>query len=61
VSDVSSLQELTSSGRRTDLTANDDLLFAVWTDRREALSVATADRDVFGSAIKRRRGHGSGH
>lgn len=52
VSDASSLQDRSTAGRRTDLTANDRLLFSVWTDRRWILSVTDSRQDVYGSAIK---------
>jgi hypothetical protein len=52
VSDVPSRQEQIATGRRTDLTANDLLLFAAWTDRREAQAVTDRDQDVYGSAIR---------
>jgi hypothetical protein len=51
VSTVSSLQDRATAGRRTSLTANDWLLFAAWTDRRDALAVRDNHQDVYGSAV----------
>jgi hypothetical protein len=56
VSDESSRQDALNSGERTALVASDTLIFAVWTDRREATSPFQALGDILGSRILPGRG-----
>lgn len=52
VSDVSSRQDRAMSGGRTAVTANDLVLFGVWTDRRTISSVDNRKQDVAGSRVQ---------
>jgi hypothetical protein len=51
VSDTSSISDLVFIGDYNDLTANDRLLFGVWTDRRDKISIFDLEDDVYGSRI----------
>ena len=51
VSDTSSIVQFNFIGDYIGLAANDTELFAVWTDRRNRISIFQTDNDVFGSRI----------
>lgn len=51
VSDTSSIVQFDFIGDYIGLAANDTDLFAVWTDRRNRISIFQTDNDVFGSRI----------
>ena len=52
VSDVSSRQDRAVSGGRTSVTANDLVLFALWTDRRLIPTVSDKKQDLYGSRVR---------
>ncbi len=51
VSEASSIQDFSFTGDYNDLAANNTLLFAIWTDRRDKTSMFDFEDDVFGSRI----------
>jgi hypothetical protein len=51
VSDASSINDYVFIGDYNDLTATSSALFAIWTDRRDKLSIFDFEDDVYGSVI----------
>jgi hypothetical protein len=47
-SDVLSIQDFTFAGDYIDVAVNDRLVYAIWTDRRDQISVFSADDDIMG-------------
>ena len=51
VSEVSSIQDFVFTGDYHDLASNSTLLYGIWTDRRDKLSIFDYPDDTYGSQI----------
>jgi hypothetical protein len=51
VNDTPSLQDFVFTGDYTDLAANQNVLFGIWTDRRHSTSIFSGSDNTFGSRI----------